>query len=153
MPHSAPLELLADAHGAITFGWLDEGVLYARFNQCLSAELGEVFAARLKALVAEQPSVRLFGDARALQSYDLAARSAITRVLLAERTKLTSLDCLAWSGGFGLRTRALLASIGRPLYATTDPVAFEERLLSAAPRAQFKIAPVGAGRSAPRMRR
>ena len=35
MSYSAPLELLTDASGSVTFGWADDGVYYARFTRCL----------------------------------------------------------------------------------------------------------------------
>ena len=54
MSYSAPLELLTDALGSVTFGWMEEGVYYARFSHCLSARVGEAFAARLRAAVQEQ---------------------------------------------------------------------------------------------------
>ena len=46
MPYAAPLEMLADASGSVSFGWADDGVYYARFGRSLSARLGEAFAAR-----------------------------------------------------------------------------------------------------------
>jgi len=80
MSYSAPLEMLADAAGSVTFGWADEGVYYARFSRCLSARLGEAFAGRLRAAVQAAPNVKYFADGRALESYDLMARSAFVRV-------------------------------------------------------------------------
>jgi hypothetical protein len=74
MSYSAPLELLTDASGSVTFGWMEEGVYYARFSHCLSARLGEAFAARLRSAVQGSAPIKYYGDGRALESYDLLAR-------------------------------------------------------------------------------
>src|SRR6478752_8890371 len=65
MSYSAPLEMLADASGSVSFGWADDGVFYARFARSLSARLGEAFAARLRAAVLAADAIKYFGDARA----------------------------------------------------------------------------------------
>src|SRR5262245_45918819 len=95
MLHAAPLELMTDAAGSVTFGWVDDGVLYARFSRWLSAKLGDAFAARLRE-AAHSSSLKYFGDAGALESYDLLARSAFVRVVVEHRRKFESLTLLTW---------------------------------------------------------
>lgn len=141
MPHTRPLELLTDATGSVTFGWVDVGVFYARFSHGLSAELGVAYANRLQALVEKAPCIKYFGDGRALEHYDLLARSAFVRVVLAQRQKFEALDLLAWSGGVSVSARSIVGSLGQPAFATSDPNEFEARLFAMAPRARWKVEP------------
>src|SRR6186713_1213571 len=110
MSHSSPLELLTDVSGSVTFGWVGDGIYYARFSRTLSARLGEAFAARLRAAVAAAPSIRYFADARALESYDLLARSAFVRVVTEQRRKFQALTLLNWAGAE--MNPALIAALG-----------------------------------------
>ncbi len=48
--YAAPLELLTDASGSVSFGWVDAGASYARFSHGLSTGLGTAYANRLHAL-------------------------------------------------------------------------------------------------------
>lgn len=146
MSYSAPLELLTDVSGSITFGWADDGVYYARFTRCLSARLGEAFAARLRASVPAAGTIKFFGDGRAMESYDLLARSAFVRVVTEHRLKFEQIHILAWAGG-GV-SRAFLSVLGDAVAVAKDEIDFESRLLAAAPRARSKL---GAG-TEPRQR-
>jgi hypothetical protein len=137
MSYSAPLEMLADAAGSVTFGWADEGVYYARFSRCLSAKLGQAFAARLRVAVEGAGVVKYFADARSLESYDLLARSAFVRVVTEHRRKFAELCLLAWDGGE--INPAFVNALGQPLSITKDPIAFEARLSTTAPRARIKL--------------
>ena len=137
MPYSAPLELLTDAAGSVTFGWIDQGVFYARFSHCLSARLGEVFSVRLSAALETASTIKYFADARALESYDLLARSAFMRVVSEHRQRFEQITLLAWSGGE--ITDALLNSFGTDALVTQDPQRFEDVLFAAAPRAGHKL--------------
>ena len=137
MPYSAPLEMLADASGSVSFGWAEEGVYYARFGRSLSARLGEAFAARLGEVVQGAQSFKYFGDARSVDSYDLLARRAFIRVVQAHRTKFAELNLLWWDGD-DIGERCIQA-LGEPLYVTKDAVDFEARLVVAAPRAKSKL--------------
>jgi hypothetical protein len=147
MSYSAPLELLTDASGSVTFGWADDGVYYARFSRCLSAKLGEAFALRLRAAVQSGPVIEYFADARALESYDLLARSAFVRVVSEHRRKFRVLAILSWGSQLN---PALLAALGEPILALSDPIAFETRLLSAAPKARSKLGARPEARFGPR---
>jgi hypothetical protein len=146
MSYSAPLELLTDVSGSITFGWADDGVYYARFTRCLSARLGEAFAARLRADLPANGSFKYFADGRALESYDLLARSAFVRVVTEHRRKFDEINILSWAGG-EMRS-AYLTVLGEAVVIAKDEFDFEARLLAVAPRARIKL---GAG-TEPRQR-
>lgn len=140
MSYSAPLELLTDVSGSITFGWVDEGVYYARFSRTLSARLGEAFASRLRQALPAKGSIKYFADARALESYDLLARSAFVRVVTEQRKKFEQIQLLPWAGADS--GAAYLKVLGEALLVTRDEIEFEARLMAAAPRARSKL---GAG--------
>lgn len=137
MLQSAPLELLADAAGSVTFGWAEEGVYYARFSRSLSARLGESLAARLASAAATAPSLIYFADACELESYDLSARSAILRVVREQRQRLEGVELLWWDGidpSHSIRTE-----LGELLRVTRDVAEFERRLLARAPQARERL--------------
>jgi len=140
MSYSAPLELLTDASGSITFGWADEGVYYARFSRTLSARLGGAFAARLRQALPSTGRIKYFADARALESYDLLARSAFVRVVTEHRKKFEQIQILPWVGTD--ESAAYLKVLGEAVVITRDEIEFESRLLAVAPRARSKL---GAG--------
>jgi hypothetical protein len=137
MPYSAPLEMLADASGSVSFGWADDGVYYARFGRSLSARLGEAFAARLAEVAASADRLKYFGDARSVDSYDLVARRAFIRAVRAQRHKFAELNLLWWDGDD--MGESCVKALGEPLFVTRDAVSFESRLLVAAPRAKSKL--------------
>jgi hypothetical protein len=137
MPFEAPLEMLTDACGSVSFGWVDEGVYYARFARSLSGRLGVAFAERLASVVEDKGAIKYFGDARGVESYDLVARSAFIRLVTAQRARFTELNLLWWDGDdLGL---ACSRALGEPLYVTQDAIEFETRLCQAAPGAQGKL--------------
>ncbi len=135
MPDSAPLELLTDASGSVTLGWLAEGVFYARFSRSLSAQLGAAFAARLRAALQAGAPIRYYGDARALESYDLLARSAFVRVVSEHRKRFQRLKVLAWPADVDSLTRVL----GVGAEVTSDVVEFESALFASSPQARQKL--------------
>ena len=137
MSHAAPLEMLADASGSVTFGWAGDGVYYARFSRCLSARLGEAFAGRLRAAAQSCGSLKYFSDARALESYDLLARSAFVRVLTEHGRDFEQINVLWWGGDD--TNPALLQKVGPPLIVARDAIEFEARLLACAPGARAKL--------------
>jgi hypothetical protein len=137
MSYSAPLELLTDASGSVTFGWADDGVYYARFTRSLSARLGEAFANRLRLALPATGTIKVFGDGRALESYDLLARSAFVRVVTEHGRKFELISILAWAGAE--TSGAHLSALGEALIVTRDAIEFETRLLNAAPRARAKL--------------
>jgi hypothetical protein len=136
-----PLEMLRDSEGAVIQGWVGEGVFYTRLVGALSAELGEMVASHLKKVIVEVPSLRYFSDASALRSYDLIARSALTRVILANRRRFADIVILTWSEGINAAEQALASAIGEPIAIVTDSEEFEKRLLRAAPLAKQTLDP------------
>ncbi len=148
MSYIAPLELLTDIAGSVTFGWADEGVYYARFSRCLSARLGAAFATHLRSSLPTTGTLKYFADCRALESYDLLARSAFVRVVTEHRKKFEQISLLAWSGGE--MNPAFLVALGEVVLVTRDDIDFEARLLAVAPRARSKLG--GKSEPAPRSR-
>jgi hypothetical protein len=137
-----PLEMLRDSEGAVILGWVGEGVFYTRFVGMLSAELGEMVASHLnKVVVAEATSLRYFSDASALKTYDLLARSAITRVVLAHRRRFADIVILTWAEGINAPERVFADAIGDPIHVITDAADFEKRLVRAAPLAKQTLDP------------
>jgi len=137
MPYSAPLEMLTDASGSVSFGWADAGVYYARFGRSLSARLGEAFAACLATAAETAGPIKYFGDARSLESYDLLARRAFVRVVSAHRHRFEELNLLWWDGEE--IDPACRRALGQPLYVTKNASEFEARLSLAAPAATTKL--------------
>jgi hypothetical protein len=141
--HHKPLELISDDEGSITLGWVDTGVYYARFIGVLCAELGAKHVERLQAALERSSSVHYFADARALGSYELAARGAFVRTLQQHRDRLQSVVLLTWSQGVTAHTDAMAAAIGGSVDILTDELEFERRLLDIAPMARAKLDPNG----------
>lgn len=137
MSYSAPLELLTDTSGSVTFGWMAEGVYYARFSHSLSARLGEAFASRLRAAVRGSVPVKYYGDGRALESYDLLARSAFVRVVSEHRRRFENITLLSWNGGE--ISDAFLKALGQPTMVAKDALDFEASLFATAPHARYKL--------------
>ena len=137
LSHTAPLEMLADASGSVTFGWAGQGVYYARFSRSLSARLGEEFASRLRVAAQSVSSLKYFSDARALESYDLLARSAFVRVLTEHRRAFEQINVLPWVGD--AINSSLLEKLGHTLIVSKDAIEFEARLLACAPSARSKL--------------
>lgn len=137
MSYAAPLELVTDAAGSVTFGWVADGVFYARFSRCLSAKLGEVFASRLREAALQSSGLKYFGDGRALESYDLLARSAFVRVVTEHRRRFDSFTLLKWEGGE--LSPAFLSTLGDNVTVAQSSIDFEARLLAIAPRARAKL--------------
>jgi hypothetical protein len=138
-----PLELVTDDHGSVTVGWVDVGVFYARFIGVLSIELSRQHTARLETALERRPSLHYFADCRALESYDLAARTDFMRVLGANRSQFKSIVLLTWPLGITPTARAHWSAIGEPVEILADERAFEAQLLETAPLARGKLDPNG----------
>ena len=133
------MEEFADLEGCARIGWVAEGVLYARFERKISAEVGECVAARLLELSRKANSIRYFSDSRALTEYDILARSAIVRALLANRRHFASVVVLTWVQGVGPTARTFADAVGGLIEYLTDAQQFEARLFAAAPTAHNAI--------------
>jgi hypothetical protein len=140
---SAPfeLEVMTDTAGSIVFGWLAQNALYVRFTGGLSATLGSAFAVLFQGLLEGKTSVRFFNDGSGLKHYDLLARSAIMRVLLANRRSFESFTLLTWAGEIGPAAQALVVALGEGVEILTSSEEFEARLLRYAPNARHKLDP------------
>ena len=143
------MEHFADQQGCVSVAWVGDAVLYARFENRISADVGERYAARLTSLVRDIPSLMYFADSRNLTDYDILARSAVVRAVLANRRKFNSLVVLTWAGGAGPISRTFASALGDTIEYMTDADAFEARLLTVAPNAKREVeaAPSSARRS------
>jgi hypothetical protein len=130
------LEVLADENGSVAIGWAAERVLYARFKQNFSGNLGDRYAACLETLIRPVESLHYFADASSLHGCDLLARSTFARVVFANRRRFGSIVVLTWGEGVGLAARALTEALGDSVEFVTDNTAFETRLLALAPQAR-----------------
>ena len=95
-------------------GWVGDGTFHARFVGGLSAGLGTGYIARLREILGTVSSVSYFSDARELTRYDLAARSAIARLVLDNRRKFSAIVMLTWSDGITPAIQAFAESVGEP---------------------------------------
>lgn len=138
---STGFDVLCDSEGTVAFGWVCPAVFYTRFEGGLTSETGHAYASRLGALVARTVGVSFFCDSSRLKQYDLLARSAFVRVVLANRRKFASITMLTWAEGISQATRALVETLGDPIDLLTDIASFEARLLKAAPQARRKLDP------------
>ena len=141
--HHKPLELVADDEGSVTLGWVDAGVFYARFIGILSAGLSEKHTERLEAALTRAEAIHYFADCRALSSYELGARHAFLKMVLAHRRQFKSVVILTWSLGITPVTQAFAAAVGEPVDVLADELEFEARLLETAPLARAKLDPNG----------
>lgn len=130
-----PLQVLTDSHGSVTLGFIRDGVLYARLAGALSAELGTAHARCFESLVSGIPRLRYYADASRVTSYDLLARSALVRVLLAHRRRFTSVVVLTWAEGTSSVTRTLAETFGENMHVSTERAEFDSMLRHVAPEA------------------
>jgi len=128
-------QVIQDADGSVSLAWLTPSVLYARYARALSADVGNALAATLHAQCQSVSALDFFADASSLTQYDLRARSALLRVVLANRNKFNSIVLLAWQSGISPATRAMLDMLGPASDALTDSNEFSLRLLRLAPAA------------------
>jgi len=127
---------VADEGGSVVFGWVGEGVLYAKSTGALSAALGGSYAADLGSLVAGASTVQLFFDMSALSQFDLLARSAFVRVVLANRSSFRLITALTCADGIGSGAQRVMDILGPLATVLTEKLDFEARLLRAAPHAR-----------------
>jgi hypothetical protein len=135
MSRCSPLEVVLDDDGSVSFGWVAEGVLYARLSGGLSENLGQLFVARLRSFVDRTDSIFYFCDASALEHYDLRARNDLVSFFLANRLKFERLVMLTWSEGASAASHAVAAVIGDRVDMLADAARFDARLVQMAPSA------------------
>jgi hypothetical protein len=127
---------LSDDHGSASLDWVADGVLFARTEGSLSAQLGAAFARALQSQIQAAPVIHYFGDASRLDQYDLLARSAFMRVVLADRKKIHTFTLLTWAEGVSSVAQAFADLIGPSATLLTDRSDFDRRLLRVAPGAR-----------------
>jgi hypothetical protein len=137
----ARLEEFGDSEGSIVLGWVDEGILYGRVSRGLSSGLGAAYAARLQAFADENGRVNYYCDASRLKHYDLLARSAFVRVVMANRRAFESLVILMFGKGLSPAEKAFVAVLGDGVDVIFDPAEFEARLYRVAPLARQHLDP------------
>jgi hypothetical protein len=130
---------LSDDHGSVSLDWVAPTVLFTRIEGSLSAELGGAFARTLQAQFQSVPMLHYFGDASRLDQYDLLARSAFMRVVLADRRRIQSFSFLTWAEGLSSVAQKFADLIGPTALVLTDRLEFEQRLLRYAPGARVVL--------------
>lgn len=130
------LEVMSDREGAIVTGWVAQDVLYVQFVEYLTGPLGMKFAMRLEPQLAASPRVQLFADCSGLDSYDFTAREACSRVLFAQRRRISQSLFLVRTRIVELGMQAISAMLGSGLMEVNKSHAeFVSRLDHAAPNA------------------
>ncbi|HTV17376.1 MAG TPA: hypothetical protein VMG12_01855, partial [Polyangiaceae bacterium] len=71
-------ERLSDSRGSVFLGWLDDGILYSRFERTITARLAARFAHRFSELVEERFGARYFSDSSAVVYYEPRAFAFIS---------------------------------------------------------------------------
>jgi hypothetical protein len=130
---------LSDDHGSVSLDWVAPTVLYARAEGALSADLGSAFARALQAQLQAVPLLHYFGDSGRLEQYDLLARSAFMRVVLADRKRIQSFTLLTWAEGVSNVARGFADLLGPSATLLTNRMEFEQRLLRYAPGARVVL--------------
>jgi hypothetical protein len=134
------LTLLNDSEGSVAIGWVGEGVLYSRCEGGLSAKLGGNYANHLESLIRQIPRLEYFVDGSALVQYDLLARSAFVRVVLAHRRKFETISILTWREGISTAASRFTDALGGDVQLIAEKAEFSRRLMDSAPRAHQLLA-------------
>lgn len=133
------MELVSDKSGSMSFGWVGPGVYLVRASGEISATLGALQLSRLEAALEGQSSIRYFSDSRDVKGYDLLARSAFVRLILAQRKKFAALTMLTWAEGISTAAHTFASAIGEPLVLLSSASEFDRRLFLAAPRVKESL--------------
>jgi hypothetical protein len=134
------LEVMSDREGAVVTGWLAQDVVYVQFVEHLTGSLGMKFAMRLEPQLAMAEKVQLFADCSGLDNYDFPARNACSRVLFAQRRRLSQSLFLVRTRVVELGMQAIAAMLGGGLMEVNNSRAeFMSRLDRAAPTAWRQI--------------
>jgi hypothetical protein len=137
----AHLEEFGDSEGSIVLGWVTDGILYGRVTGGLSAGLGSEYAARIQAFATEAGRLRYYCDASRLEHYDLLARSAFVRAVMANRRAFELLLICMPGNGLNPVEKAFVAVLGGGVDIIFDAGDFESRLYRAAPIARQHLDP------------
>ncbi len=123
--------MLEDREGAIAYGFIAPRVLYARFVGSLSAELGTAYVRRLEVALERVESLAYFGDASALRTYDLVARTRFQLLVASRRARFSALVFLTWDIRSTLL--AFTDALGDAPQIYADPADFDRVLSNVAP--------------------
>jgi hypothetical protein len=123
--------MLEDREGAIAYGFIAPRVFYARFVGGLSAELGTNYVRRLEVVLEREESLAYFGDASALRTYDLVARTRFQLLVASRRKKFSALVFLTWDARS--RSEAFTDALGEAPQIYADPADFDRVLSNVAP--------------------
>jgi len=146
--------LVDDDYGSITRGWVATGVYYASFVNGLSAGLGLAHVALLQQILSQRDSLTYFADTSALVHHDLLARSALVRLLLANRRKFSEVVMLTSSGRVTAAAEAFTAAVRGAVTLVRDVNEFDTLLRRVAPLAKQVLArKPGANTTPPRAAR
>jgi hypothetical protein len=91
--------------------------------------------------------VKYFYDSSDLKGYDLLARSAFFRVVMANRQQFSSLVFLSWVEGISLAARTFVEAMGEGAELLTERSVFEAKLYTLAPRARSQLDAAKRGRA------
>ncbi len=141
---AAVLRTLSDADGAVRIGWVESGVLWARFERRLTASLAASYGAHLRELLSGRSDVKYFVDASALESHDPLAHDTSSVALLEHRAHLARVLVLNWQAGQSPMSKAALEALGGAVAVTSQRNVFDSELLEAAPSSMERL---GARRS------
>jgi nitrogen-specific signal transduction histidine kinase len=132
---SSTLQILRAEAGHVAIGWVAAGVLFASFHGHLSCALSDAYVAHLPRLLAGSAGARYFVDSSALDSFDLAARTATIRSLATVSANISSVLVLKWSGDESPSGLAILKDLVSLVRTTADRREFDAALRAAASRA------------------
>jgi hypothetical protein len=123
----------------VVIGWVAPDVLYARLTGGLSADVGRAKAARIRGFAEAAHVLDFFVDASRVTHYDLLARSAFVRSILANRRKFQTLVLLTFAKSTTPAETSFVDVVGPPLDLMRNADDFEDRLLDTAPLARRLI--------------
>ena len=136
---SRALRVLSDDKGTVVAGFLAANVYYLRVVGSISSSIGIRCASQVRQDLSNATSAVCFFDASSVEGSDFAARSAIMRAFLANRSHLTSIKLLTAPGLGAARARALVPMLDNSTEILASAALFNAQLLAAAPSAPSKL--------------
>jgi hypothetical protein len=136
---SRALRVLSDDNGTVVAGFLAPDVYYIRVVGTISSALGIRYASQFRQDLGNAATATCFFDASSAQGSDFAARSAIMRAFLANRSRLAGIKLLTAPGLGAARVRALAPILDNATEIVSSAALFNAQLLAAAPTAPSKL--------------
>ena len=128
----ASMEVLKDADGSATIGWVAGGVLYTRLQGALSVPLANLLAEKLRTVAADALEIQYFSDISALNQYGTCL-GRVVRTIAADRRNFGRIVLLTRPGAISA-TNALVSALGQPVEALTETDVFRARLTAVGAR-------------------